>query len=86
MSQQDNRPSSGHETRDEDWLERTSLAGVRIAHAYEDGVMVMGIAAETLPTALRSRCVAAVARYRAATGHEPAWLVIDSTEERIVAR
>jgi hypothetical protein len=48
--------------------------------------MVSGIAAETLPKGLRIRCVEALARYRAATGHEPAWLFIDNTEEKIVVR
>ena len=74
------------ETRDERWLERTSFAGVRIAHEYEDGIMVSGIAAETLPRALRRRCVEALARYRAATGQEPTWLFIDRTSEKIVVR
>jgi len=28
----------------------------------------------------------ALVRYRAATGQEPSWLVIDSTEEKIIVR
>jgi hypothetical protein len=86
MSQPEDQHQPGHETRDEGWWERAAFAGVRIAHEYEDGIMVNGIAAETLTGALRSRCVEALARYRTATGREPAWLSIDSTEEKIVVR
>jgi hypothetical protein len=86
MPQQEFLSQKVCETRDEAWLERASFAGVRIAHEHEEGVMVSGIAAETLPRDLRMRCMEALARYRAATGHEPAWLFIDSTEEKIVVR
>jgi hypothetical protein len=86
MSQREDRHQPGNETRDKGWLEKTSLAGVRIAYKHEDGVMVSGIAAETLPKDLRIRCVEALAGYRAATGHEASWLFIDSTEAKIVAR
>jgi alkanesulfonate monooxygenase SsuD/methylene tetrahydromethanopterin reductase-like flavin-dependent oxidoreductase (luciferase family) len=86
MPQQEFLSQKVCETRDEAWLERASFAGVRIAHEHEEGVMVSGIAAETLPRDLRMRCMEALARYRAATGREPAWLFIDSTEEKIVVR
>jgi hypothetical protein len=74
------------ETRDEGWLERTSFADVRIAREHEDGIMVSGIAAETLPKDLRIQCMEALARYRAATGQETTWLFIDRTTEKIVVR
>jgi len=74
------------EAPDDDGLEMTPFARIRIAHAYEDGVMVSGIAAETLPKGLRVRCMEALAGYRAATDQEPSWLFIDSTEEKIVVR
>jgi hypothetical protein len=74
------------ETGDEGGLEMTPFARIRIVHAYEDGVMVSGIAAETLPKGLRLRCMEAVARYQGETGQEPSWLFIDSTEEQIVVR
>jgi hypothetical protein len=68
------------------WLKRTLSTGVRITHTYEDGIIVNGIAADTQTKDLRGRCVDALACYRAATGHEPAWLSIDSTEEHIDVR
>ena len=73
------------ETADEGG-EMAPFARIRIAHAYEDGVMVSGIAAETLPKGLRRRCLEAVARYQGETGQEPSWLFIDSTEEQIIVR
>jgi hypothetical protein len=86
MPQQEFPFQNLHETRDEGWLEMTSFACVRIAREYEDGVTVSGIAAETLPKALRVRCMKALARHRVATGQEPSWLFIDSTGEKIVVR
>jgi hypothetical protein len=86
MSQTEDRPQPGSETRDEEWWERASFVGVCITREHEDGILVSGIAAETLPKALRIRCLDVLARYRAATGHEPAWLFIDRTEEKIVVR
>ncbi len=74
------------ETPDGDGLEMTPFARIRIAHEYEDGVMVSGLAVETLPKGLRRRCMEAVMRYRGETGQEPSWLFIDSTEEQIIVR
>jgi hypothetical protein len=74
------------EAPDEGGLEMTPFARIRIAHEYEDGVMVSGITAATLPKGLRVRCMEALARYRAATDQEPSWLFIDSTEEKIDVR
>jgi hypothetical protein len=86
MPQQEFLSQNVCETRDEGWLERTPFAGVRITREHEDGIMVSGIAAETLPKDLRIQCVEALARYRAATGHEPGWLFIDRTAEKIAVR
>jgi hypothetical protein len=72
------------ETGDLEGLETAPFARIRIAHACEDGVMVSGIAPETLPKGLRRRCMEAVMRYRGETSQEPSWLFIDSTEEQIV--
>lgn len=74
------------EPGDPERIETAPFARIRIAHAYEDGVMVSGIAAATLPKGLRVRCMEALARYRAATDQEPSWLFIDSTEEKIDVR
>jgi len=74
------------ETGDPEGIETAPFAHIRIAHAYEDGVMVSGIAAEALPKGLRRRCMEALTRFRAATDQEPSWLFIDSTEEKISVR
>ena len=74
------------ETDDQEGVEMAPLAHIRIAHAYEDGVMVSGLAAETLPKSLRRRCMEAVIRYQGEISQEPSWLFIDSAEEEIVVR
>jgi hypothetical protein len=74
------------EPSDPERIETAPFARIRIAHAYEDGVMVSGIAVETLPRSLQRRCMEALARYRAASDQEPSWLFIDSTEEKISVR
>jgi hypothetical protein len=74
------------EPSDLERVETAPFAHIRIAHAYEDGVMVSGIAPETLPKDLRVRCMEALTRYRAASDQEPSWLFIDSTEEKISVR
>jgi hypothetical protein len=86
MAQQEFLFRKSDETRDEEGLEMSSFACIRIAREYEDGVTASGIAADTLPRGLRVKCLEAVVRYRAATGQEPSWLFIDSTEEKIVVR
>jgi hypothetical protein len=86
VAQQEFLSQNVGETQDEGWLERTPFAGVRITREHEDGIMVSGIAAETLPKDLRIQCMEALARYRAATGHEPAWLFIGRTAEKIAVR
>jgi hypothetical protein len=86
MSQQEFLFQKAYETQDAGQSEVTHFARVRIAHEYENGVMVSGIAPETLPKGLRARCMEALVRHRASTGQEPSWLFIDSTEEKIVVR
>jgi hypothetical protein len=86
MTLQDFLCRKSDETPDEGGLQVTPFARIRIAHEYEDGVMVSGIAVETLPKELRVRCMEALTRYRAATDQEPSWLFIDSTEEKISVR
>jgi hypothetical protein len=75
-----------HEAPNEEWQEMTPFEHVRITREHENGVMVSGVVAETLPHGLRILCVEAMARYRAATGQEPSWLFINNGEQKIVVR
>jgi hypothetical protein len=86
MAQQEFLFQQSGETRDEAGLALISFAQIRIAREYADGVTASGIAADTLPKGLRLKCGEAVLRFRAATGQEPSWLFIDSTEEKIIVR
>jgi hypothetical protein len=86
MAQQEFLFQQSGKTRDEAGFELISLAHIRIAREDADGVTASGIAADTLPRDLRLKCGEAVLRFRAATGQEPSWLFIDSTEEKIIVR
>jgi hypothetical protein len=86
MAQQEFLFQQLHETCDEGGLEMTLFAHVRIAHEDENGVMVYGIAVETLPQGLQVRCIEALERYRMATSQQPSWLFIHSAEQKIVVR